>query len=263
MKCERCEKRPKKNKHFNTRYCKPCADLLRKKPAGKLTLRQEREVRRLAGKMLIKDLAKHVGTSDSNLDRWARTHNVDINSLKYKPAVVRDVCEYYAKHGMVKTKKKFPKVTVRSIVERYMRSLDLPKRQMRWTSQQLVELAQMAGLVGLEKQAAHFSRPNAYKGSIRSVWSKRFGHGAININGLSKQIAKAYVLDSCPYYATSFFPIKQGPRIVALWIDVETHLREDVPDHLRKAISAMARFQRWLHGRNAKNNIEAILRRFS
>lgn len=263
MKCERCKKRPKKSKHFNTKYCNICRKELIKRPVGKLTARQESEVRRLAGTMPIKKLAKKVGTSDSTLDRWAKANKVDINWLKYRPDTVRQVCEYYAKHGKVKTQKKFPKVKVRSIVERYMRSLDLPKRQERWTSNQLIEVARMAGLVSLEKQASNFARPGANLGAMRSVWNKRFGHGGININGLSKNVAKGYVLHSCPYYSTSFWYHRNGPRLIALWVDAEQHLKPDVPDHLREAIAALAKFQRWLHGENAKSNIEDILRRFS
>jgi len=216
-------------------------------------------VRKLAGTMFVKELAKEVGSSDSNLDRWAKQNGVNINAHSYPDKLVAQVCEYYAKHGKPKTQRRFPDVRVRSIVERYFKRLGHELRQVRWTAPQLLDAAKMGGLVSLDKQAKYFNRPGANKGAMRSLWTKKFGHGSAGVNGLSRVTAAHYVKHSCPFYVTSFCAHSNGPRCIALWIDVERHLKDDVPQHLRSAIGALAKFQRWLHGRNVRRSIEKIL----
>ena len=258
MKCPRCKKRPKQG-HFNAKWCAPCAAMLKKRPDGKLTSEQERKVRRLAGTMFIKELAKEVGTSDSNLDRWAKEHKVNINALKYPEKLVKEVCEYYSKHGKIKTQERYPNVRLRSIVEKYATK----PRQVRWTADQLVKLAQMAGLVSYERQAAYFGRPGAHVGSIKSAWIKIFKSAGGSINGLSHHVAKRFVLPSCPFYLTGYWVTDRGRgaqrRSIAFWVDVALHLRADVPDHLASAIQTMAEFQKWLHGRNYRRSLSRIL----
>ncbi len=256
--CPRCQVR-QKGKHWNAKWCAPCSAYLRKRPTGKLTSAQESKVRRLAGTMFIKELAKEVGTSDSNLDRWAKQNGVNINALNYPKKLVAEVCEYYAKHGKHKTQQRFPHVKLRSVVERYATK----PRQVRWTPDQLVKLAQMAGLISYEQQAIYFNRPNAHVGSIKSAWIKIFKSAGGSINGLSHVIARELVLYGCPFYATNYWVTERGRathrRNIALWIDVAENLRPSVPEHLASAIHAMARFQKWLHGRNYRRNILRIL----
>lgn len=259
MSCPRCNKRPVQG-HWNSKWCEICAADLKRRPAGKLTPHQERMVRRLAGTMFIKDLAKTVGTSDSNLDRWAKAHKVNINALKYPDALIQEVCEYYAKHGKRAAEKKFPNVKLRSIVERYAHE----PRQVRWTAPQLVKLAQVAGLASYEQQAKHFGRPHANAGSIKSAWMKIFRSAGGSINGLSMWVARHYTAASCPFYETNYWVTERGKsmqrRRIALWIDVAEHLRDDVPDHLVSAIFTMAAFQKWLHKNKPRARIAQILR---
>lgn len=248
--CFRCRARPKQ-KHHNAKWCRLCAAELRRRPAGKLTLVQQRKVRRLAGTMYIKDLAKAVGTSDSNLDRWAKQNGVNINALKYPEALVREVCDYYAEHGRQKTIEHFPNVKVRSIVERYY---ELSPRQVRWTPEQIREAVQMAGLVSMSAQARYFDRPNANEGAITSLWMKRFGRGGAMINGLSWHLARRMVKPRYRPIRTAFWstrhPLTNDPmsRQLALWTDLEKHLDSEQPQWIREAIRALARFQRWAHG---------------
>jgi hypothetical protein len=256
--CPKCNIRPKK-KHLNAKWCSVCAEALKKQPVGRLTPSQERKVRRLAGTMLIDQLAKEVGSSNSNLDRWARQNGVDINGFRYPPKLVQDVCEYYVKHGKIKTQKKFPHVKVRSIVERYAHE----PRQVRWKPGQLIALVKIAGLISHEDQALFFNRPNAQAGSIKSAWMKIFKSSGGSINGLSHWMARHFVKFSCPYYETGYWVAERGltkqRRTIALWVDVAAHLRPDVPDHLASAIHAMAKFQRWVHGRDCIRSIQNIL----
>jgi len=258
MNCPRCKTKPKQ-KHHNAKWCVSCAAQLRKRPAGNLTLEQERKARKLAGTMFISELAKEVGTSDSNIDRWAKQNGVNINAFRYSDKTVAQVCGYYEKHGKIKTQKRFPDVCIRSITDQKFKRLGYKPRQVCWTAPQLLDGAKMGGLVSLVKQAKYFNRPGANKGAMRSLWSKKFGFGSGCVNGLSQYIAIHYVKSSCPYYLTSFRESSNGPRIVALWIDVERHLRDEVPKHLRAAIESLAKFQRWLHGRNVRRSVEKIL----
>lgn len=262
MMCPRCKRRPR-NPHWNAKWCGRCAAELRRCPAGKLTPAQERKVRRLAGTIFIHELAKEVGTSKPNLTRWSRQSGVDLNALRYPDAIVREICEFYAKNGKQKTQRRYPKVKVRSVIERYFKGLGLEPRQIRWTPAQLIKLAQMAGLVSYERQAIYFKRPNAHVGSIRSAWMKIFKSAGGSINGLSRHIAREYVTNACPFYETDYWVTERGEfsqrRSLALWVDVAAHLRPDVPDHLASAIQTMARFQGWLHGKDPRQSILRIL----
>lgn len=253
-KCAECKKRPTETEHPNCKYCTHCKEALRKRPKGKLTPSQERMVRKLAGKMFIKDLAKKVGTSDSNLDRWAYYNNVNINALRYPKTIVEQVCEYYAKHGKIKTQKKFPDIKVRSIVEKYAKGKS--PRQRRWTDQQVIQLARMAGLVSMPAQARYFNRPYANAGSIKSAWVKKFKSGGGCINGISLHKARLFIKPSAPVVETGFWVTrdlnrKHNPefcRKLILWVDAEKHLRPDCPHWFKDAAFALAKFQRWLHG---------------
>lgn len=258
-KCLECKADISK-RHKNAKRCEPCATILRENPVGRLTLQQERMVRKLAGTMFIKDLAKKVGASDSTLDRWSKANGVSINALRYTDEEIAKVCEFYAKHGKVKTQKKFPNIKVRSIVDRYFKTLGMPPRCIPWTDEQLVQLARFGGLTSLEETAAYFNRPRAFRGSIVSVWQKRFGHGCMYLNGAPYSWGRFLVAGDCPCYGTAFSTRKQGPVKIFLWIDIEKHLRPEIPEHLASAIKAMAKFQKWLHGKNYRENIMRILR---
>lgn len=268
--CIVCKSRPSKE-HRNAKYCVQCAAERLKRPIGKLTPAQVRQAKALIHKMPRDEIAKAIGTSLSSLKRWARDNgNIRLayyNRWHANPKLVRQICEYYSKHGMVRTEKRFPNVRIRSVVERYFKQLGFKPRQVRWRADQIIELAQMAGLVNHSRQARHFNRPGAHEGAIKSAWMKKFQIGGSSMNGLSYCIARHYVRKSCPFMTTDFWAQRKDSRRggtwtrrLALWVDVDQHLRADVPDHLRQAIKAMAKFQRWLHGRNVRSNVARIIK---
>ena len=263
MKCLVCKKRNAK-KHANAKYCGPCAEDLKKRPVGRLTASQIRKAKKLAGTMKREDVAAAVGSGRTNFNRWARESGINFNSLKYKPETIQKVCEYYVEHGKTKTQKNFPKVKVRSIVERYLKKLDLPPRQARWTDQQCVELVKMAGIVSMRAQARWFDRPNAHRGSIQSAWMKKFKHGGGSTNGLSWHVAKHYTDGYCPVLQTKFWVTRnktrqhESQRMLVLWVDLEKYMNPDTPNHIKDGIRALARFQRWVHGRNTIRNIRKM-----
>lgn len=241
--CARCKAKPKFSKHPNAKYCLSCKAILKVKIEPFLYEDTKQIIRKYAGKIERKKLAKKAGVSIATLKRFARMENLDITTFRYKPEEIETVCKFYLVHGIHKTIEKFPRIKVRSIVERYLKPLGIGARQQRWTPEQLHEVAKMAGLVSNNAQAKYFGRPNAYAGSIKSAWSKVLKCRPSNLNSCPHRIAKHIVEYRCPFYA------KRGKSHVmfALWCDVERNLKDNVSDDVKKLVSAMAKFQKWLH----------------
>jgi hypothetical protein len=222
----------------------------------------------MAGNVYRDEIARRIGTSKANLTRWAREHpEINFNAHKYPETVVREVCDYYEKHGKIKTQKKFPEVKIRSIVERYLSGIK--PRQEPWTDEQLLRLARMAGIISMSAQAKYFNRPNAHKGSIQSAWMKKFGCGGSSINGLSWHIARHYVDYYCPVLQTRFWKQRkrldgkreyESSRMLVLWVDLEKHMSDELPAHIKNGIKALAKFQKWVHGKNVRKNIVNMMR---
>jgi hypothetical protein len=272
LKCPNCKKRPKQ-KHQNAKWCLPCALEFRHRPQHKLSLSEQARVRRLAGTMSRDNVAKRVGRSLSSIRRFCRTEGISLMFERdYSEAERKEVCEYYSTHGKVETKKKFPNVKLRSIVERYLKKYGTP-RQVRWTAEQLVELAKMGGVISAEAQANYFNRPRAFRGSIRAAWIKRFGTNGGCVHGVKSEIAGRLVAGAHrrfdrhygSYWVIPLMPLhlplwcerqnfkrkKIFERRIFLWVDIARHLREDLPEEHRNAVKAMARFQEWLLGTTA------------
>lgn len=252
MKCKRCKTREKK-KHWNALWCDQCAEELKHKPKHTLTPAQQEHARSLVFKMPREQIAKEVGVSASNLKRWARDEGVRLayfNKWHANPDLVKQICEFYAEHGMKETLEQFPGVRVRSVIERYPHEY----RQIRWTEDQVKKLAQFAGLISHEAQAKYFARPGANEGSIKSAWMKKFKQNGSQINGLSWHTARHLVGPRCKPVRTLYWAQRPGSkrgqfsRKIVLWVDLEQHLLPSQPAWLRDAIRAMAKFQRWLHG---------------
>lgn len=249
--CPACKVR-KIPRHLNAKKCRPCAAELRKRPKHNLTPSQQAQVMRFRGKLTKEQIAERIGASRSSIMRFGRELGLSMAATyKYKanPNLVQQVCEFYKHNGKLKTGKNFPGVNVRSVVERYPHA----PRQVRWTDDQVKELARMAGLVSHASQAKYFKRPNANTGSITSVWMKRFKQSGAQLNGLSWNNAKHLVTKRCKPITTAFWYQRasssrdEHSRKIVLWVDLKKHLRTDQPQWLREAISSMAKFQIWLH----------------
>ncbi len=261
MICPDCLK-PILKAHKNRKRCKPCALKRRSRPLSNLSPAQERTAKKWAGKIDRHILSEKIGVSRTALIRWGRENKTSLafhTKLKNNPDFVKSVCIYYSAHGLPATEAKYPGVKIRSIVERYLKGLSLPPRQLRWTGIELLELARMGGLVKANRQAQFFNRPNAFGGSIKSVWSKVFKQNAGTVNGLANFTARHLVKRSCPFYIVPYQ--KDFDKHIVLWIDMAEHLKDDLPDHINSAVAVMAKFQRWLHGTNTKNKIFKIMER--
>jgi hypothetical protein len=245
--CTNCGEE-KRSEHFNTKYCEKCRAYFLRYPKSTLTKEQRQEAEKLIGKMDRKEIAEHLGVSLANLKRAFRGRRLAFhNKYARQPDLVKAVCKYYEKHGKIKTQKKFPQVCVRSVVERYPY---FKPRQTRWSDSQIVEAAKMSGLISMNAQAKWFNRPNAFEGSIKSLWTKRFGFGGGSIHGLSYCVGKELVTRRCKPIDTFFWQTVRNEhkfgRKLYLWVDIEKHLKSGFPDCIDEAVTTMADFQRWI-----------------
>lgn len=258
MHCLKCKSAPRKA-HKNAKYCKVCADLLRKKPASNLTKEQIRQVKKYAGRLYVNELAEKIGCSRSSLRRYAREHGVSINAHKYDQKTIDKVINYYLNHSLPATEHKFKNISPRSIIDRYLKGVN-PKTEY-WSDDDLIKIARLQGLLSYFNIAAQIDRKYVTAKSIKSVWVKRFKSSGANINGMAHWIAKYYVKNSCPIYQTSLCAVDIGEKDYAkkicLWVDIAENMRDDLDDFIKSAFKALARFQFWLHG--SKDNILNIL----
>lgn len=203
----------------------------------------------MIGKMDRRDIAIALGVSISNLKRAFRgTRLAYYNYCTINPGLVRSVNKFYEDHTQKETSDHFglSEKQVDHIVNRY--KMHLPK-QIRWTDEQIVEAAKMAGLISFTAQAKYFNRPRANAGSIKSLWNKRFGFRGGSINGMVHFYAKELVSVKDRYIQpigeTRYGKPTKFKRLI-LWIDMENFLKPDVPKFICDAIKELANFQRWL-----------------
>jgi len=238
----------------------PCRIEITKRPRSKLTEEQKIRARELIGKMSREDIAKEIGCSVSSLKRaFIGTRLVFFNKYVANPNLVKEVCAYYEKHGKVETQKMFPDTNIRSIVERYKQ---FQPRQIRWTEDQIIEAAKMGGLISISAQALFFKRPNAFEGSIKSLWYKKFKIGGQGIQGMSYWMGRHLVSKVCPIIKSGYWKTTkigaQYRRKLYLWVDMEKHLRKDLPEFMKLAVKSMADFQKWIF--NSSDPRREILR---
>lgn len=243
--CINCRERPKRNGHPNTKYCNPCKKILIKRPKSTLSREQKKKVLKLIRKMPTPEIAERLGTSVSNIKRAFRGRRLAFhNKYAANPELVKKVIRYYEKHGLTKTQKQFPNIRVRSVVERY----EHKPRQVRWTSDQILECVKMAGLVSYQSQARFFSRPGAGVGSLAKFWQGKMMLGPNQLHGLFFETAQYLVLPRCP---TIQVVRSDGfVRHLYLWSDIETHLNPLVAPWAQNAVHALAKFQKTLFRSN-------------
>jgi AraC-like DNA-binding protein len=247
-KCSNCRIRPKQ-KHFNSKWCLPCALEFRKKPKSTLTQSELKKAKRLIGKMSREEIAEKLGTSLSNLKRAFRgTRLAYHNYCQANPSLVKKVNKYFETHTQEETAKHFKlsRKQVDHIVYRYRSA---KRKQIQWSKEQIIEAAKMAGLVSYKSQAKYFNRPNAFEGSIHSLWIKKFKIGGQTIHGMPHWTAKYLVTNKAKYIRPFGNDRNNNPikfRRILLWVDMEKCLKKDVPDFLKEGVRTMAQFQRWL-----------------
>lgn len=259
--CSHCKKKPLRSRHFNTKYCNACRKYFLKKPKTSMTKDQIRKAKSMIGKMPREEIAKRLAVSLPSLKRAFRgTRLAYYNYCVVNPGLVREVNKYYETHDQPATAKHFglSRKQIDHIVYRY--KSHKPKT-IPWTNEQFIQLARFGGLVSFTTQAKYFKRPNAFEGSIKSAWMKKFGVGGGCINGMSDSRARYIVTKACPRIKTRFWETKDKKRgsfsrKSCLWIDMEKHLLPDTPEFIREAIVALADFQRWLfESQNPKRKI--------
>ena len=240
--------------HPNRKRCEPCAEARRRAPAGRLAPWQEDMVRVMINIYTQEEMAQRIGVSKTTVSRWLREQGLHSHAQKYGDDVVEAVLAVYETHGKAEAQKQFPNVTIRSIVERHRHA----PRQVRWQDPELIEAARMAGLVRHGAQALYFDRPNAYSGSIKSLWLKQFRCAPYDVNGLSVhlawRIARPGVVATTVYHANA-----ASARTKILWLDLAAALRDDLESWVVRAVEALARFQAWLHGTWSTDDIRQMI----
>ena len=219
--------------------------------------------------MLRRDIAKHLGVSEVNLKRSCRDVRFHGQNGKYKlnPSLVKQVLDYYFEHGKLETQKAFPKISVKSIVDRpEFYNVSRQYRQIRWTDEQHLEAVKMAGLISYQDQARFFNRPRANAGSIKSFWVKRVRTSDGYLHGMAEWNAKWIVTDRCPRLTLSFSQQRMGSKHtnktkkLILWVDAEKHLRPEVPESIKIGVQAMADFTRRIFkSKNPKRQITKMI----
>lgn len=251
--CLACGERPRTSAHANTKYCAVCRAARLRQPSSGVSAAQRDAIIRLAGTMKRWEIAEKVGVTRAAVHRCLREEGLRSNVRDYPREVVEAVSRVYeaapSGQGKRAVREAFPDIVVRSIVERrHHHRLITMKRQVRWTGEQLIEAARMAGLVSADAQARYFGRPNAAAGSIKSLWAKHFGCAPSDINGAAAGLAYRIATPGVPAVVTAPDNRAPTPRVKVLWLDLLPHLREDVAPAIRQAVEALALFQHWLHG---------------
>lgn len=252
-KCGLCNSQLQKKAHKNQKWCTACANELKRRPRGHMSEIQKEKARRLIGKMKREDIAKKLGVSLSNLKRSMPGESLWFHRrYKNQPELTKKVLNYYFKHGKSATEKRFPEVNVKAIVDRpEYYGVARQYRQKRWTEDQIIEAAKMAGLVSPAAQAIYFNRPRANAGSVHSLWHKRFKFGGrgSELNGMCHHQAKHFVSSRARYIRPIGVSQEGKPvigRRLLLWVDMDKALKSDAPEFVREAVDVLAKFQKWL-----------------
>lgn len=232
-------------RHRVAKRCLPCAEERRKRPAGHLTPSQARFAARYAGQVDVRDIAAELECSVANIKRFFRGTRIRFNPTHYTPQQRAEVIAYYEEHGAPATQKRYPHVSVRSIVERNPHK----PRQIRFTDKDYRSLAQMAGIVMADVQAKFLNRPRAHAPSVMRFWQRNMkGMRPTDMCGMRLRYAHHLLRPGFPYVCA---PSVNGAVLehdVVLWADMALWLRRGVPAFVQDGIKAMARYQRWLYG---------------
>lgn len=262
--CVACQQRPRSSPHFNCKYCAACRAVRLRQPPSAVTPAQRAAIVRLAGTMTRREIAVQVGIALPAVSRCLREEGLRSNVRGYPQEVIEAVSRVYAAapkgQGKAAVREAFPDVVVRSIVERlaHHRGASV-RRQVRWTGEQLIDAARMAGLVSVTAQARYFGRPNALGGSIKALWSKHFQCASRDINGLDASRAYQIARPGVPAVVTAPDNMGPNPKVKVLWLDLIHYLRPDVEPAVRQCIEALALFQTWLHGTDLAADIPTMI----
>jgi hypothetical protein len=256
--CSACGQTLAADTHANARYCNTCREHRRHYPPCPRTLTPElaAAIRPLLGRVPRAEIERQFGLSKVAIYRYLREQGLQVKRYNApEPALVEAVLRTYEQGGKSLVRECFPEVNFRSVIERYK---DYAPRQIRWTGPQLIEAARMAGLVRHAAQARWFGRPNAYGGSIKSLWAKVFRCAEGDVNGIGAHLAWPLALPGTPATLV-YYRGAGGARPLVLWLDLRASLRPHVDPAIRAAIEALARFQAWLHTTERSEAIRAMI----
>lgn len=234
----------------------------RSRVASNLSLEDKLKIELMIEHHSRKEIAKELNISVSKLKRlasvfgWSFNYAKKLPYKKYTKDLVEEVIYFYEKNGFKKTQDSFSGVKVRSIVERYKRNKKL--RSM-WSDSEIIQAIKFGPFVSNKDQYKYFNRPNAFEGSIKSLWSKRIKSTKIKLHGLPKYKAIYFINDNAMAFKTK---LKSIPEIYT-WQTLKENLKNDCPLFLKEAIEVGYNFHVWLYGENPNKKIENIISHYS
>ena len=209
------------------------------------------------GILNIDEIAEKINVSRASVKRAGNFKGISFRIYKYSEELKKQVIRHYEENGIGSTRETFHGVCIRSIVERSPRNY---ARQIRWQDAQLIMAVKFAGLLSFNAQAKYFNRPQAFEGSIKSLWMKKFRVAPSKMHGLAEYKAKQIVTKQCPYVS-----IKCGEfvRKYYLWVDIYKHLHPHSPPYLVNAIHTAVMFQEWIwNGGDVRRKVTNMLKKF-
>lgn len=210
-----------------------------------------------------KDIAKEIGISETKLRRIAKGSGYEFTFAKARPfgkyskELTEEVISFFEEHGISETKKKYPDVRVRSIIERYPRK---KPRQRNWKDEEIIQAIKFGPFVSNENQYKFFKRPGAYQGSIKALWAKKIKGTKLRTHGLPFYIASK-IIDGkkAVLHKTAF----KNPKHICTWQTLKENLKDDCPAVFKVAIEAGYEFHVWLYGENPNEEISRMYKEFS
>jgi hypothetical protein len=255
-KCLGCKKRFERH-HLNQKYCIECKKLRREKNCyipPCVTKKHIEFIKKNHNNMSKKEISIKLGISVMSIKRTANVLRIKFQQKKYNDQIVKEVVDYYNRHGMAATKNRYKNICVRSIIDRNNQGVCPFQRN--WLFSEIIEAIRMGGIISLEDQWKYFKRPGAFKGSIQSLWIKRLHGNASVINGLYRDKALCIVKRDTPSLS-----VKHRNAHLYLWIDIEKNLLPNMPDSIQLAVKACADFQRWIFGvKDVKRKIRKMIK---
>lgn len=192
------------------------------------------------------EIAEHLGASRPSVNRFMKKHGLQSGQhTQYDKKIVEKICESHEKIGVKKTQEKYPDVNVRSITERYNSGGAFSKP---WTDKQILLLVRYCDLIDLESLKRLLNRDFKCVGTLRRTTRGKLNirlSQRTNLNGIAYRFIKSMTDEKIKIQSQDF-----GHKTnFCLWIDIKKNLISENED-IKKLVSSMAKFQRWLHGGN-------------
>ena len=227
---------------------------MREKPKHTLTNEQQVFVLNNYKKLKRQKISDELKTSRASVSRVMCDFKLyhRHNKWENQPEIVKEVLDYYKKHGVKKTNEKFKDISVRSIIERYKNSGFIPH----WKFEDDMFLLRYLNSFSYDEHVKILKKHHIVNSvsTICKHLSLRGYKNTVYYNEIPHRFIKKYILEDTPIQKQNFGKRKKCVQ----WIDIANFWSSDNVDLYRLAM-CMAKFQIWLHGGLPITNREDIL----